>query len=108
MSKLLYTVSLLYTLLLVTGCSSTGMTVGTYLGNQRYMQECMGPNSKHSWRDPVCQHQGEPVPSNGMNQYRVSKPNLSDPRVRVACEMAKDNPRRPEWATESVCGKPVN
>lgn len=94
-------VVIVYTMLL-TGCG-TSMTVKTVMGNQVYQRDCMGPNSKHSWRDPVCQHMGEPVVQNGMAQYRVSGVNLNDPRLRIWCQKLEDGMEVPEQVTESVC-----
>lgn len=108
MRELLYTVSLLCGILL-TGCSSTSMTIGTVMSNQRYMSECMGVDSRHSWRDPVCQHMGEPVPANGMAQYRVNNgPRITDPRVRVWCQMRESGRKVPENITDELCGQLVN
>jgi hypothetical protein len=75
MRKLLYTVSILYGLLL-TGCASgPSITIGTMMSNTVYARDCIGPNSKWRQGDPECRHMGEPVPQMDMRHYRVSESN---------------------------------
>ena len=79
------------------------------MGNTVYMDKCIGPNAPNRPGDPVCQHWGEPVPANGMAQYRVNNgPRLTDPRVRVWCQMRESGRKVPENITDELCGQLVN
>lgn len=101
MSKLLYTV--LYSILTLSlyGCASgPPMTVSTMMRNTVYANDCMGYNSKHSYRDPICQNMGRPVP-NDMTQYRVSRPSRADVRVAIVCDWSgSELGRTPEQVLE--------